>query len=1155
MRNLIIILGFLTVINLYSENKNPFINENIKEGELKDFPLERDKDFIDQRAYPFNEIPIDGRQKALRQLDRMKNSKQNASILAVSPDWLNIGPFEIGGRVKTIAPHPTNQKEVYIGAAAGGIWKTTDAGDNWTPIFDFENAISFGSISIDKNNPLIIYAATGEPVSGGGNIYLGAGVFKSTDGGQNWFNIGLTDVGAFSKIYCHPKNSNILYAGGMLRGQGVYKSINAGKTWTKLYSGQISDLTINNNNVDELMIGIIGQGVYYSNDGGATFTDRNNGITAGMGKVSVQIAQSNPATAYTLMENADKAYIFKTTDSGANWTFVYSGDASFFNGQGFYDNFICVNPQNSNHVLAGGIDVFVTTDGGSYWYNSTKSYSGGSVHPDQHCAAFSQSGDNLLYLGDDGGMYRSNDGASSWYQINNNLQITQFYSLAIDNKNKSANYGGTQDNGTLGTSNNANWNRIYGGDGFQTLVDVFDSEIIYGEVATTTNVGVRIYPWKRDLGTGAYNLSSNGIDISDASLWNPPLIQDYNTDYLYHGRQNLYISYDLGSSWDILISANGGSFSSIEPSKANSDVLWAGTNTGSVFISFDGLTTFNNITENGLVNRFVTDIESSYKDDAVCYVSFSGYGTPHLYKTTDYGETWKVVSNGLPDIPINTVAIHPDFENRLFVGTDIGVFASYDDGQSWFPYGNKLPRSPVMDLAFHTNKVVLPQRTLRAATHGRSMWEIPVSDEAITEFSIVSPVGGEIFYSATNQVISWYGFNLPVSVYWSFDNGDSWNLIADKVNGNSLLWAIPNFPTSNAKIKVISNVDSKQEKISNSFTIKLIDKGTVMKNSSVSFIPYGIAWDGKNGLWVTSFQTNKLYKLNSETFYKEKSIELKFADSLFTDLSYDKVNNVIYLHRMNSTTSGGGSIYKIDTNGVSLKKFDSPAKYYPIGMELVDGKLIVGDRDTKRNLYVINPETGTVEATYKNPFDVNYGPRGLCYDGKNFLYQVSTAFPSGSLTGAFILKINKNDLSSEVERFNLEGLDGIINGRGVDYDSRDKNFWVSDYGGNIYKIAGFETVAGVEDGNLSNKLDISFYPNPASEFINIGFNAIDAGDYEISIYSIINPNIGINFKLSMSNDESFNKSFSLNNLLSGSYVIELKKNNKMISREKLMIVK
>ncbi len=1128
--------------------------------DFTDNPMRRFEEFFKERAYPFNTIPEKARLRAFEQVKRMMHEKNSrALMLAQQPEWKNIGPFDIGGRMKAIVIHPDNPDLVYAAAAAGGIWKTTDGGANWQPVFDFENSIAFGALAMDPNNSDILYAGTGEAVNGG-MAYLGSGLYKTTDAGETWNLIGLSEVGAFSKVYVHPKNSNLIYAGGIKRASGFYRSSDGGKTWQKTFSSPVTDVSINPNDENELLIGVSGGGVYHSSDGGFSWQARNTNIQmSGVGRVSVQMAPSEPNIAYALVETNKKGFIYKTTNSGNYWGRIYTGDGTFFRNQGFYNNFILVHPTKSNVVLAGGIDLWRAIDGQTF-VNLTNGYGGNpKMHVDQHCAAFYEKNPNIIYVGNDGGMYKTTDLGSIWIDINNNLQVTQFYSMDIDHRSRNRNIGGTQDNGTQANKDSDNWKIIVGGDGFRVAFAP-DGDIMFG----ASTPGGKITPFRLNTKTNEFSYLRNGLNLNDG-VWDPPLeVHPTVQDIVLHGRTDFYISFSNGDYWTKFNTGYKpmGRYTAIGLSMADEEVIYLGTSDGNVLVTTNFGEDWKNVTDNGLVNRWVKDFACSVEEPGTAYVVYSGFGTPHVFKTTNYGDSWVPVSNGLPDIPVNSIALYPENENMIFIGTDIGVFASFDGGKSWLPYGRNLAKSPVTDVKF-SRYITGDFYYLRAATHGRSIWEVQVNEEKITSPEINTPAGGEIYTATTNQRISWYGFDEPVKIEISLDNGNTWNVLARNVVGTSFLWKVPTVPAINARVRVTSEVKPEQVRTSNTFTIMQIRKGSILRQGGVNYVPYGIVWNGKDGLWSTSFYGTTVAKLNINTFLKEKEFAIE-GDSLFTDIAMDRANGILYIHKIGSTTQGGGIIYTYDTTGKLIRKFNSPAEKYPTGIEFVDGKLIVGDRDLKdewdkKNFFIVDATTGQVESKIENACQVTYGPRCLAYDQKDYVYQVCTHFPNGgSLTEAYIQKLDKNNLSKEVDRIYLETLEGLINARGIDFDTRDKNLWITSFTGDIFKIAGFDVVISVDDENIlqsNNVIETKLYPNPASEFATVSFKMLGAGgNVQLHIYDMLGRMILKPYQKHLSSGDAEYLTLDVSSLQNGMYNLVFTIDGRRAIARKFMVI-
>jgi photosystem II stability/assembly factor-like uncharacterized protein len=1068
------------------------------------------------------------RLKAIEQTEQLisNNIKNPNFLLSQQPKWEPIGPTKIGGRVRTISWHPTNQNIIYIGAAAGGIWKTSNKGKSWIPIFDSENIISFGAISIDNNNPNIIYAGTGE-MSMMGEVYNGCGIYKSIDGGNNWNSIGLTDVGAFSKIYVHPKNSNIIYAGGAIRKSGFYKSTDAGTSWTKLFDGEITDISINPFDENEIFIGVYGKGVYYSNDGGNTWELR--GIFEEMGRrVSVQAYEKDFNIVYLLFEqNNTLGVIYKSTDKGISWQLSYQGDFNFFREQGSYNNFITIHPSNPSIVLAGGILLWRTTDGGKSWTTVNQNTNGEDVHVDQHCAYFNPQNNKEIILGNDGGVYYSSNEGFFWENINNNLEITQFYAMAIDYTQTNVNYGGTQDNGSIGGSTINNWRNIAGGDGFDTFVHPKNRNIIFGEFYFGIPFKYTDYG-----GTGNLIDFEDKLPKADSGLWHSPFIIDEKSEILYLGMHAIYASYDYGNIWVALTERYPKQFSKLAVSRANSDIIYAGNEIGDLYISENKGASFVEVDDFILPNRYVTDIETSYRNPNIAYASFGGFGLPKIFKTTNRGKSWIDISKNLPNIHVNCIAINPLNENIILAGTDIGVFITYNDGNDWLPFGTGLPRTPVRDLIFHRNLIKEPGIVLRAATHGRSIWEIIVPTEFINTTEITSPAGGEIVLETANFNISWYGFNLPVKIEYSIDDGKNWNLISESVYSNNFLWKIPIGKTNFGRIKITSQTD-KKSLISRNFTISEKKTGKIIYTNSLEISPYGIAANNDNNLWVTDYDSNILTLIDGNSFNVIKQITFPGTGN-FTDLAYNKEENIIYIHRLNENTKGG-VIVVIDTNGSLIEEIISPAVSYPTGLTYHNNVLYVSDRDEPRNIYLLDVKNNyKLIKTYKNPKDILYGPRSMTYYNNN-IHQNSTIFTKNNLLNSEIVvfESENGNLVNAISFLDVERL----NVRGIDYDIRDGNYWISDIYGNIYKIANL--VTAIKQPEISK--DLLLYPQPAYDFLNI----ILPDKYGlINIYDILG-----NKRITIDVNDKIIFNLNINELNSGTYLIEYITNSKIYANK------
>lgn len=1099
------------------------------EGE-HETPKARELFFYGMRSYPFGKIPQNARLSALGQMEKMRGFNDGHSPLAAT-SWQQIGPYQVGGRVRSIAVHPTDGQTLWIGAADGGVWKSTDRGQSWEPTMDNTNAIAMGAVAVDPNNPDILYAGTGE-MSSNVDAYTGAGIFKSEDGGITWRVLGLTNVGAFSRIIVHPGNSLTIWAAATKNNGGFYKSTDGGITWRRTLDLAVADITVNPQNPDQLWIGLMSNGIQASTDGGETFAARNNGLAplgTTLNRMSVQVAYSNPSILYALgYETAGTttfSRIYKSTNSGGSWTKIFDNQPNFLANsaasQGWYNNVIAVQPDDPNIVIAGGVTMVRTTNGGSSW-----STAGANVHADHHAMAFDPANPSRLYEGNDGGMYRSENSGGSFTKISQGLAITQFYAMAIDQRQANLTYGGAQDNGTL-THFSADGGDVFGGDGFYVAVDHTVDDIIYIE-----RENGQIYRIETG-GAGGFYIS-NTIPVSATYVnWSAPLVLDpKDPNKLYSGRHKLYVNLNPrgAEDWYQVSPEMAGNISAIGISPINSDIIYIGSAQGVVQRTTNGTDSWENLTfGHGLPNRAVTDFAFSRTDPNTVYVSYSGFFTEHVYKTTDAGESWQSISRGLPDIPVNALALHPDDENIIFAGSDIGMFISIDGGATWTVYNEGFPRVAVVDLEIHEESA-----TLRAATHGRSMFEIQIGGEGpeITP-SITSPAGGEVWIGATPNVVSWGGFSDPVRLEYSLDDGANWRTLGEFISGSSFLWNVVNKPSIVARVRVTSMADPSRSVVSNTFTITPFGQGAVLYTDSKPIVPYGIAYDGEF-LWATDFGGSKLLKLDPTTLNAVAEVQIQGnpadeLDSLFTDITYCPPRGTFFIHRLYTTVPPlrGGMLLEVAKDGAVLGKWASPCTY-PIGLAWLGAKnqdiqyLFASDRDGAQTMYFFDldgldrSQSAVAPAfTYARARMVEGGPRGATADEGTF-WQVMTDFTGGSLQSAWVQSIGIEDVQQNpVCLVPLSSpLSTSINARGVELDVKDKGMWITDYSGNLYKIATCYTLPGESDsGTVRTSVEAgpvvvegvelaSNKPNPFSDATEISFTLPAAMSVQLFVHDM-----------------------------------------------------
>jgi photosystem II stability/assembly factor-like uncharacterized protein len=688
----------------------------------------------------------------------------------------HLGPGTMSGRITDIAGVNSDGKTLYIGTAGGGIWKSTNAGASFKPIFD-KYIQSIGAIAIDQKNPKVIYVGTGES-NMRNSVSIGDGIYKSTDGGDNWNKIGLDSTEHISKVVVDPANSSVIYvaAPGPLwsssKHRGLYKSIDAGKTWeTILYINEnvgVADLEIDPVNPNVLYAtswefrrlpyafnsGGSGSGIYKSTDAGKTWKELSNGLPKKpFGRVALALAPSSPQNLWAIVESENTG-LYISADGGETWK--QQSATSNITQRPFYFSTLEIDPKDPKRVYRPAFSFSYSNDGGFSFADASND--GGWVHSDHHALWINPNNTNVMYVGTDGGVYFSLDRGVTW-KFCNNLPVGQFYHVSVDAQEPYRVYGGLQDNGSWyapsvapGGVMNGDWKSVYGGDGFWTHPDPFDANIAYAEaqggnmarINMKTNTTVTIQPQAVE---GEDKLRYN---------WNTPIVMGtHNKKNLYAGAQYLYKSTDKGSNWarispdlttndkrkqeqeksggvtmDVTSAENHCTIFTIAESPLDENVIWVGTDDGNLQFTTNAGKTWTNVAANyaaaGIPKQtWVSSIEPSQYDKNKVYATFDNhsYGDHKTYiaVSNDMGKTWKKFES--TEFTGFAHKIKEDILNKnlLFAGTEMGLFATVDGGNEWFRIKNNLPwYALVRDIKIHeqTNDLVL-------ATHGRGIIIIP----------------------------------------------------------------------------------------------------------------------------------------------------------------------------------------------------------------------------------------------------------------------------------------------------------------------------------------------------------------------------------------------------------------------------------------------
>lgn len=745
----------------------------------------------------------------------------------------NIGPAGMSGRVTAIDVVHQSPDVMYVGTASGGLWKSTSGGIKWAPIFDKELTASIGAVAIQQSNPSVIWVGTGEG-NPRNSLNGGFGVYKSLDGGKNWKSMGLEKTRHIHRIKIDPMDPNTVYVGaigspwGEHAERGVYKTTDGGETWEKILfvnnKTGVADLVMDPTNPNKLIAamwehkrdpwffnsGGKGSGLYMTHDGGKNWKklSEEDGLPKGeLGRIGIAIAPSKPNIVYALVE-AKKNALYKSVDGGFKWKKI--NDKSDIGNRPFYYSEIYVDPQNENRVYSVFTYVNVSQDGGKNFTELMPAYGvDNGVHPDHHAWWIHPENGQFMVNGNDGGLNITRDGGASWRFIGN-LPVAQFYHINTDNDYPYNVYGGMQDNGSWrGPAyvwraqgiRNSYWQEISFGDGFDVVPDKEDSRYGY----TMSQQG---FVQRYDHVTGNNYIVRPTPPDAKTKLrfnWNAAIGQDpFDTKTVYFGSQFVHKSTDKGLTWEVIspdlttndpekqkqgesggltMDATGAenhcTLLVIEPSPVEKDMLWAGSDDGRVHYSQNGGTNWVEVTQNikGLPRgSWVAQIKASNKNKGEALLIANDYRrfnyTPYAYRTKNYGKTWERIVDAA-DVQSYTLSIveDPQNPNLLFLGTDDGLYISFNAGVKWQKWTEGFPTVSTKDLVIHPR-----EQDLVIGTFGRAAWVLddirplralavdqtllqkdielfspPVAYQASYQQPTGSRFGGDALYNAENK--------------------------------------------------------------------------------------------------------------------------------------------------------------------------------------------------------------------------------------------------------------------------------------------------------------------------------------------------------------------------------------------------------------------
>ena len=722
-----------------------------------------------RRMYPSSSMPEDARDVAWKIMLK-EDPEPGLSWQTIGPDSITSKKGTVSGRINTVAVSPADENLILIGSATGGIWRSQDVGKTFAPVTDNHVDLAVGSIAFCSQKPNIIYAGMGDPLYG----FLGNGVLKSTDNGASWAkvnNSSLPTPSTIATIGVDPEDPNLVYVGqhSKARGDeksGFYLSRDGGISWRKTLKGEVCDLASNPAQPRIIYAAIQSDdpndrltGVYRSVNSGADWQQvlslTENGTTVSPiifdsgAPLFIKIATTaqKPSSIYAFVSGTVNKHatnqLLVSADSGTSWTARTANSIDAVQPE--WNLYIAIEPRNANNIYVGTLDINKSTDGGASWTNLTRNCSvqqddptkvsftpgGGILHFDQHTLVFSPREPGTIFVSNDGGLFKSTDGGVSYESLNNTLILAQFYGVAAHPSNDSLFYGGTQDNGTvIRTGSSLQWNRILGSDGGQCVICSTDPSRLFATIA-----GGSIFLLDRD----GKNPSVEMKTFDERTGFDFPFLE--RNGILYVGTYRLWVStagcerlnsLDSADSW----SAPGGeqdltkgitkfgkdTLSAIGVCTSNPNVIYTGSEQGQVMVSTDAGKNWRKVENNnegGIPDRSITSITVAPKNPAIAFATLSGFGTDHVFKTTDTGVSWRSISGTLHDITHGNIAVNDLLlrdEGLLYIGTDIGVFMSKTGGDQWVSVRTGMP--PVIVKAFAMN----PDGRLIAATFGRGVY-------------------------------------------------------------------------------------------------------------------------------------------------------------------------------------------------------------------------------------------------------------------------------------------------------------------------------------------------------------------------------------------------------------------------------------------------